>query len=170
MLKAKIPVCSHRESTGFLERSARNSVPQSVRENSPLLIPHSYLSMPCSGSQGTWNSQPLDSEQYYLSPTTENANPCLCNAVFYSVVSACAYCQGAVVSTWFQWIPNCGNYQSQTYPVSVVQGSSLPGWATLPVPASGTWDATAAYNYARTSLSPATLIFPATHRAPLFPI
>ncbi|KAG9044686.1 hypothetical protein FS837_007701 [Tulasnella sp. UAMH 9824] len=111
--------------------------------------------MPCSGSQGTWNSQPLDPEQYYLSPTTANANPCLCNAVFYSVVSACAYCQGAVVSTWFQWIPSCGSYQSQTYPVSVVAGSSLPGWATLPVPASGTWDATAAYNYA---LSPSASI------------
>ncbi|KAG8930776.1 hypothetical protein FRC01_002280 [Tulasnella sp. 417] len=113
--------------------------------------------MPCSGSQGTWNSQPLDSDQYYLSPTTETANPCLCNAVMYSVVSACAYCQGAVVSTWFQWIPNCSAYQSNTYPVSVVAGSSLPGWATLPIPASGTWDATTAYNYALSASASITL-------------
>ncbi|KIO27836.1 hypothetical protein M407DRAFT_187835 [Tulasnella calospora MUT 4182] len=117
----------------------------------------SYLSMPCSGSQGTWNSQPLDSDQYYLSPTTTTANPCLCNAVFYSVVSACAYCQGAVVSTWFQWIPNCSAYQSNSYPVGVVAGSSLPGWATLPLPASGSWDATAAYNYALSASASITL-------------
>ncbi|KAG8966262.1 hypothetical protein FRC05_002721 [Tulasnella sp. 425] len=113
--------------------------------------------MPCAGSQGTWDSQPLDSTQYYLSPTAANADPCMCNAVFYSVVSACAYCQGAVVSTWFQWIPNCGTFQSNTYPVSVVAGSSLPGWATLPIPASGTWDATAAYNYALSASASITL-------------
>ncbi|KAG9016580.1 hypothetical protein FRB90_002948 [Tulasnella sp. 427] len=113
--------------------------------------------MPCSGSQGTWDSQPLTSDQYYLSPSTSTANPCLCNAVFYSVVSACAYCQGAVVSTWFQWVPNCSAYQSDTYPVSVVSGSSIPGWATLPVPASGTWDASTAYNYALSASASITL-------------
>ncbi|KAG8991605.1 hypothetical protein FRB90_001283 [Tulasnella sp. 427] len=129
--------------------------PASGAVSEELTHPTRYLSMPCSGFEGTWFSQPLSASQYYAGPDKYDANPCYCNAVFYSVVSGCAYCQGATVSTWFQWTPNCTAFQSETYPVGVVSGTSIPGWATLPVPASGLWDASAAYNYA---LSPSASI------------
>lgn len=38
--------------------------------------------------------EPLDVGYVYLGPTVSNANDCRCSTVYYSLLSACAYCQG----------------------------------------------------------------------------
>ena len=41
-----------------------------------------------------FNLSPLDPGYVYLGPSTANANTCRCSSVYYSLLSACAYCQG----------------------------------------------------------------------------
>ncbi len=41
-----------------------------------------------------FNLQPLLPGYVYLGPTVANANSCRCSSVYYSLLSACAYCQG----------------------------------------------------------------------------
>lgn len=41
----------------------------------------------------------LTPTQNYLGPQPEAANQCRCSTVFYNMLSACAVCQGAEVST-----------------------------------------------------------------------
>jgi hypothetical protein len=40
------------------------------------------------------NPQPLLPDYAYIGPTPAYANLCLCSSVYYSLKSACGYCQG----------------------------------------------------------------------------
>ncbi|KAF8843547.1 hypothetical protein BDN67DRAFT_1000775 [Paxillus ammoniavirescens] len=71
---------------------------------SPCIVA-SYLESQC--FTNGFNIQGLNPGQYYGAPSGAYANPCECNTVAYSLVSACGACQGAVYLTWPAWTVNC---------------------------------------------------------------
>ena len=43
---------------------------------------------------------PLETGNVYLGPDPLSANSCRCNTVYYSLLSACAYCQNGIYLEW----------------------------------------------------------------------
>jgi len=100
-----------------------------------------YLEASCNGGQ--FNIQPLPSGRMYAPNTTEGAS-CECNTVVYSLVSACAACQGSTWVLWSGWSVNCSNVWPSTYPNPIPGGTRVPHWAYLDVVVSDSWNITAA--------------------------
>ena len=57
---------------------------------------HPFLTVVRTNAQNIeFNLEPLPSSDYeYIGPTVDNVNSCRCSSVYYSLLSACAYCQG----------------------------------------------------------------------------
>lgn len=49
----------------------------------------------------------LGPTENYLGPIPTAANQCRCSSVFYSMLSACAVCQNALISTYVHPAPAC---------------------------------------------------------------
>jgi len=97
----------------------------------------------CNGGQ--FNIQPLPSGRMYGGPTASQSNLCECNTVVYSLVSACAACQGSTWILWSGWSANCTNVSlPSTYPNPIPDGTRVPYWAYLDVVTGDNWDLTAA--------------------------
>ncbi|KAK0197016.1 hypothetical protein F5146DRAFT_24613 [Armillaria mellea] len=71
---------------------------------SPCIVA-AYLGGVC--NSGNFTVTPLSSGQEYSGPTLEQANACRCSSVFYSLVSACALCQGNAWERWSLFNRNC---------------------------------------------------------------
>ncbi|KIJ53651.1 hypothetical protein M422DRAFT_25476 [Sphaerobolus stellatus SS14] len=126
----------------------------------PCLVASS-LQAPCGG--GKWNIDPLPNNTIiYSGPKAGESNPCSCSTVVYSLVSACAACQGDGFITWEQWSTNClqADTTEGTFPLTLPGGIAVPSWAYLSVNDTVTWDAARAQNFASTnpteSTAPAT--------------
>ncbi|KAH7929703.1 hypothetical protein BV22DRAFT_1029106 [Leucogyrophana mollusca] len=89
-----------------------------------------------------WVIPALGTGNVYLGPTATQSQPCECNTVVYSLMSACGACQGASFVSWSEWIVNCTTSGSG-YPEEIPSGTEVPGWAYLDLP-TGYWNATAA--------------------------
>ncbi|KAG8898923.1 hypothetical protein FRB99_007036 [Tulasnella sp. 403] len=122
----------------------------------PCLIA-AYLDAQCNNGQWTvWSLGGTD--WHYNPPENTSANPCGCSTVVYSMLQACAYCQGSTIGTWSAWIVNCPTiYAKLGYPYAVPPGTTIPAWAFLDPRLSGAWDATTANAYA---VSPSGSITP----------
>ncbi|KAI0650088.1 hypothetical protein C8Q79DRAFT_366009 [Trametes meyenii] len=111
------------------------------KNQSPCLIA-SYLLAPCASGSLSYVF-PLTSGEHYATPTSlsGSANPCRCNTVFYSMISACATCQGQgnFVPTWSDYNEFCSPVYIQQYPEDIVSGTSVPAWAYIDV-TNGTFD------------------------------
>ncbi|KAF9262805.1 hypothetical protein L218DRAFT_959949 [Marasmius fiardii PR-910] len=79
---------------------------------------------------------PLNATQIYQGPTLANANQCRCNTVFYSLLSACAGCQGARYLTWTSYSTNCSSSEENA-PVIIPFGTAVPSWAYINVNPNG---------------------------------
>ncbi|KAK0210847.1 hypothetical protein DFS33DRAFT_332575 [Desarmillaria ectypa] len=62
-----------------------------------------YLGGVC--NSGNFTVTPLREGQLYAGPTLEQANSCRCSSVFYSLISACALCQGRIYERFNDGIP-----------------------------------------------------------------
>ncbi|KAF8576637.1 hypothetical protein K439DRAFT_1640354 [Ramaria rubella] len=85
----------------------------------------------------------------YSGPLTGESNPCICSTVTYSMVSACAECQGRLFEKWSQWITNCSSsdVEISTYNQDTIFSPGfIPAWAYLDVTKEDTWNATLAEN------------------------
>ncbi|CAL1716094.1 unnamed protein product [Somion occarium] len=60
------------------------------------------------------------------------------------MMSACAYCQGSLVTRWSDWIINCpsGQVSNGQYPHAIPDGTAIPAWAFTTI--SDRWDFTSA--------------------------
>ncbi|KAH9939081.1 uncharacterized protein BXZ73DRAFT_76219 [Epithele typhae] len=108
---------------------------------------------------------PLGPEEHYVGPiaTSTSATPCKCNTVYYSMIQACAACQGLSTFSqpWPTWSMNCTDPYAEAvigqYSLNIPPGTSIPSWAYLDitwrpvthsarssVQTSGTFNATAA--------------------------
>lgn len=84
----------------------------------------------------------------YGGPYGGQGNTCICSTIVYSLVSACAGCQGSSWIEWDTWAYNCTAVDPPTqYPNPIPAGTSVPHWAYLNLTGTnGTWDALAAQN------------------------
>ncbi|KAJ3991779.1 hypothetical protein F5050DRAFT_1812145 [Lentinula boryana] len=90
----------------------------------------------------------------YLGPSIDAANPCQCNTVVYSLMSACSLCQNGTIITWSEWITNCATIYDD-FPKPIPDGLRVPAYAYLDVEAQDTFDANAAMQDANATESTA---------------
>ncbi|KAI0829332.1 hypothetical protein BC628DRAFT_1360056 [Trametes gibbosa] len=105
-----------------------------ARGQSPCLV-SAYLLSPCSANAtGTFIPALQDSHSFYnFAGTVLESTPCVCNTVTYSMLYACATCQGAELSIlpWYIAAENCTNGKIfiEKYPTSMPTDTSVPFWA-----------------------------------------
>jgi len=102
-----------------------------------------YLEASCNGGQ--FSIPPLGPTNQYAGPHAGQGNTCQCNTVVYSLVSACAACQGEPWVSWSSWSFNCSVVAAaSTYPNPIPGGTRLPHWAYIDVVTGNTWTVAAA--------------------------
>jgi len=100
-----------------------------------------YLESSCNGGQ--FNIPKLPDGSQYSGPTSAQFYPCECNTVVYSLVSACADCQGGNWILWSAWSSQCPSVALSTYPKSIPDHTRIPHWAYLDVVTSNNWNESA---------------------------
>lgn len=86
-----------------------------------------------------------DPTSRYLGPLKGYENPCICSSVYYSLISACAICQGdRPYMSWSLWSANCSTTYITTFPKDLPQGFPVPHWAYQNVLVYDTWSQTVA--------------------------
>ncbi|KAG7092591.1 hypothetical protein E1B28_008934 [Marasmius oreades] len=99
----------------------------------------SYLASVCNAGQ--FEVPAINATQTYLGPTLQTANPCRCNTVFYSLLSACAACQNRNYSylKWSLWSTNCSSVHTN-FPEDIPSGTAVPSWAYIDITSSDAFD------------------------------
>ncbi|KAJ4487761.1 hypothetical protein J3R30DRAFT_3430893 [Lentinula aciculospora] len=88
-----------------------------------------YLGAVCNNGQYTIPA--INSTEFYSGPTSATQNECRCSSVFYSLLMACAQCQGASITTWTSYNQNCSTIYAGVFLDSIPSGTAVPHWATL---------------------------------------
>lgn len=87
-----------------------------------------YMISTCAG--GSFTLPPLGNG-YAYGPTL-GTDPCVCNTVTYSLLSACQGCQGDKWFTYSAFTTNCTMVLAPaTFPNPVPSGTSVPYWALI---------------------------------------
>lgn len=102
----------------------------------------SALAGTCVG--GDFTLVDLEEGFVYLGPTAAAATPCRCSSVYYSMLSACATCQGEDFVRWGSYSANCETVYSGVFPRPLPQGLLVPSWAYLNVETEDTFNITTA--------------------------
>jgi hypothetical protein len=101
---------------------------------------------------GPFILDPLQPGYVYLGPTQPDANSCRCSSVYYSLLSACAYCQNQTYLEWKNYTQNCSTiyltFFKDALPVVV------PHYAYLDVSINNTFDVSAAMTAGGPASSP----------------
>ncbi|PBK78253.1 hypothetical protein ARMSODRAFT_947129 [Armillaria solidipes] len=100
-----------------------------------------YLGGVC--NSGNFTVTPLSDGQLYSGPTLEQANVCRCSSVFYSLVSACAFCQGNIYERWSLFNRNCTdglNVPVGKFNKDIPEQTAVPHWAYQNVSVTDTFD------------------------------
>jgi len=94
---------------------------------SPCLVT-AYLASPCA-SNGDYVVSSLNSTNFYL--PSNHGDICECNSVVYSLFSACAACQNALIGSWSVYRLTCSTVDGMDghYPMQVPAGTAIPRWA-----------------------------------------
>ncbi|KAI0687602.1 hypothetical protein C8Q76DRAFT_266766 [Earliella scabrosa] len=122
-----------------------NWMDNSIGQN-PCLIA-SWAIVPCPPS--VWAIRVLNPNMPYDGPGPGSpAAPCYCNTVFYSLLSACATCQGYFgedgINNYTQHTANCPrDLLDRGYHRDIPRGTVFPEWAYLPL-RNDRWDENAA--------------------------
>lgn len=98
----------------------------------------------CAGA--TFTLQPLPPGFLYLGPDPANANSCRCSTVYYSLLSACAACQGDSFIKWSTYKTNCTVVYDQVFTNPIPSNVKVPHYAYLDVVSSDTFNITLAEN------------------------
>ncbi|CAL1708162.1 unnamed protein product [Somion occarium] len=112
------------------------------RGQSPCVV-EAYVEGACH-PDGEWTTPALQNTSFgYLGPTVQTANPCSCSSVAFSLLSACAYCQGGKLNTWTSYTTNCDPTEISNggYHHDISSGTAIPAWAYQPMDATTEkWD------------------------------
>jgi len=106
------------------------------QKQSPCLVASTLLAV-CSGS---YDVLALPIDHHYAGPDLEDANPCQCNTVVYSLLAECGLCQERSATMWSLWETNCASVSVGSFPMPIPAGLHVPGWAYLDVEASDIFD------------------------------
>jgi len=121
----------------FAESQATNATCSADHEwafnsekQSPCVVASSLLAV-CAGAYTVYS---LPEQYQYMGPdSTQDANPCWCNTVVYSLLSECGLCQNRTITMWSVWEVNCPSVTIESFPSPLPSGLHVPGWAYLPV-------------------------------------
>jgi len=103
------------------------------QKQSPCAVASTLLAV-CTGSYAVYA---LPEQYQYDGPDTpQDANPCWCNTVVYSLLAECGLCQNRTISSWSVWETNCASVSIDSFPLPLPAGLHVPGWAYLDVKAS----------------------------------
>ncbi|KAI0696729.1 hypothetical protein BC835DRAFT_1414122 [Cytidiella melzeri] len=94
---------------------------------SPCLVA-AFLDSVCNADPASADIEALTTGQHYVLPTTA-ANDCYCNTVAYSLLGACAFCQGDFNLPWSSWKENCTNSFVAQFPRNIPPTTAIPAWA-----------------------------------------
>ncbi|KAF8875099.1 hypothetical protein CPB85DRAFT_550782 [Mucidula mucida] len=95
-------------------------------------------------SSGKFFIPPIPEGFHYAGIADTAATNCVCNHVYWSLLSVCAACQGAGISAFPSWSKNCTS-QFDSYPNTIPDGTAVPHYAFLPLFSNGTFDFNAAF-------------------------
>ncbi|KAF8510583.1 hypothetical protein BU17DRAFT_70018 [Hysterangium stoloniferum] len=127
---------------------------------SPCLVA-SALMVPC--SNGNIDVGPISKGYVYVNPTPTS---CGCSTVVYSLMAACAACQGVEpgITKWSEWIQNCSpsDILISQYSMPIPQNISIPSWAYVNVATLDEWDSSAAFYIHGLSVSDSAAVASAT--------
>ncbi|KAK7045953.1 hypothetical protein VNI00_006948 [Paramarasmius palmivorus] len=79
-----------------------------------------------------FNIQPLDPGYYYSGFNPRFATECVCNTVYYTLLSVCGECQGGWADQFNLWSENCTTVYT-SFPKSIPSGTAVPHYAFLPL-------------------------------------
>ncbi|RXW22324.1 hypothetical protein EST38_g3514 [Candolleomyces aberdarensis] len=111
------------------------------KNQSPCLV-GSALAGVCVGGDFTLSA--LEEGFIYRGPSVAVANACRCSSVYYSMLSACAACQGRNFIRWSQYATNCSTTYLTIYPQPIPATVAVPHWAYLDVAIDDTFNITRA--------------------------
>ncbi|TEB26544.1 hypothetical protein FA13DRAFT_1019152 [Coprinellus micaceus] len=109
------------------------------RQQSPCVV-GSALAGACVGGDFTLTA--LQPDYVYLGPSVSAATPCRCSSVYYSMLSACATCQGNNFIRWGRYSTNCSTVYM--FPRDIPDNIAVPAWAYMDVEAQDTFNLTLA--------------------------
>jgi len=136
---------------------------------SPCLV-SAYLANPCA-LNADFDVPAIGPGIHYTPPIVTNL--CVCNTVIYSLLSACALCQGGDVDPWTDYTTNCtGTSPDGTYIPTIQTGTAVPKWAYQLVEATNRFNATLAQSVGDTPenfTSPATTTSSASFTSSISP-
>jgi len=95
---------------------------------------------------GAFTLAPLEPGFVYLGPTTLTANACRCSTVYYSLLSACAYCQNQTYLDWSIYDVNCTVLYNQVFTEPIPSSIVVPHYAYLDVVTGNSFSVVAAEN------------------------
>lgn len=101
-----------------------------------------FLGGACTG--GVFSLDPLEPGFIYLGPSRAAANPCRCSTVYYSLLSACAYCQNQSFLSWTSYDSNCTAVYNQIFVDPIPTSTKIPHYAYLDVVTNDTFSPAAA--------------------------
>jgi len=76
----------------------------------------------------------------YFGPPASSATACRCSSVYYSLLSACATCQGRNYLEWSEYNANCTTVFVATFPQMIPDGMGIPSYAYQDMPVGGTFN------------------------------
>lgn len=97
-------------------------------------------------NHGVFTLDSLGPGLVYLGPSESVANPCRCSTVYYSMLSACAACQGNRWISWNEYSVNCTSSYDTKFPRPLPTGTNVPAWAYIDITVSNNFNLSAAQN------------------------
>ncbi|KAJ6597077.1 hypothetical protein DFH09DRAFT_111023 [Mycena vulgaris] len=101
------------------------------QQQSPCVVASTLLAV-CTGSYEVYA---LPEQWHYDGPDIQDANPCQCNTVVYSLLAECGLCQNRTATMWSIFETNCAKVSIGSFPEPIPAGLHVPGWAYLDVKA-----------------------------------
>ncbi|KAF8477803.1 hypothetical protein DFH94DRAFT_93310 [Russula ochroleuca] len=100
-----------------------------------------YLMSAC--NEGSFTINRLSPGTAYTGPSggsADDSDLCKCNGIAYSLLSACAACQGSGWISWTDYSANCTQVMdAMEFPYPVPPQINVPYWAIVDVPINDTW-------------------------------
>lgn len=116
-VNADAPAAKCNSSAGF--QWALNS-----KQQDPCTVA-SYLGSVCN-KDGVFTVPALAEHTVYVSPSIEQVNNCVCETVFYNLLSLCSACQLRDFERWSYWSTNCTTTNAT---ILIPPLTAVPGWA-----------------------------------------
>ncbi|KAI0717147.1 hypothetical protein C8Q76DRAFT_726739 [Earliella scabrosa] len=132
---------------------------KNAKNQDPCLVA-SWSVEPC--RQNSWAILPLTPDgpyqNFYMGPVPDSdLVECQCNTVHYSIIAACAFCQGYTnnqgIVNFSEFLDNCPNssIRGSVYPMTIPLETDFPAWAYLNL-LNDQWDDKSAHSLALQSV------------------